>query len=129
MLMIYTYKNEGKINICYDDEGMEELKTQLSFAKRDEDHAFFLPDEPIGGCSHSENCMICDFINIFCDGGGKDTGSIENAEHGCSSVVLSLSNKTFDLLLESISSSNSKQGNHEIALQNANMSINLIYRK
>ena len=121
--MIFTYKNEGRINICYDNEGMEDLKTQLSFAKRDEDHAFFLPDEPSAECPHSANCMICDFINIIYNSGSKDSGSIENGPHGSSSVVLSLSNKTFDLLLEAIDSS--KQGKQEIALQNVNMSVKL----
>lgn len=128
MLAIYTCIQESRIHIYYDDEGKEELKNQLAYAKRDKDHAFFVLDAPLEEYEESNQyCTICDFINIIYSNMNDDFGSIENGAHGYSSVELLLSQNTFDLLLEIINSSNVKETNKEILLHNMNMVIKLSY--
>lgn len=128
MLAIYTYNQERRIHIYYDDEGKEELYNQLAYARRDKDHAFFVLDAPLEEYEESnQHCTICDFINIIYSNMNDDFGSIENGVHGYSSVELLLSQKTFDLLLEIINSSNKIEKNKEISLQNMSIVIKLSY--
>lgn len=128
MLAIYTYNQERRVHIYYNDEGKEELKNQLTYAKRDNDHAFFVLDAPPEDYEESNQyCTICDFINIIYSNMNDDFGSIENGVHGYSSVELLLSQKTFDLLLEIINSSNKKEKSKEISLKNTNIVIRLSY--
>ena len=82
MLAIYTYIQESRIHIYYDDEGKDELKNQLAYAKRDKDHAFFVLDAPLEEYEESNQyCTICDFINIIYSNMNDDFGSIENGAH------------------------------------------------
>lgn len=126
MLSVCTDKRANEVHIYYDLEGKEYLISQLTFARRDEDHAFFLFDLPLNENKQmNENRRMCDFLNVIYNNKDEDRVTIDDAPHGCSTVEMFLSRETMDLLLEAICGTNANNKGNE--LRNKSVAIKLTH--
>lgn len=122
MLAVKTQKQAGRVHFYCDQEDRDYLKWQLTSARKDHDHAFFVLGSNMDEIETGEpQEMSCDFINIFTHA-EEDGGSITESKSGYATVELFLTETTIDCLLERL---NAPHPTGEIPLRNSGIVLKI----